>query len=567
VQNDPGLGPTRIYNTRDQRRLLFGLEGHTDWFDNSFKWNAYYQVGTTKQYAETTHNTQIANFMRAVDVVRNPATGGVPGIAAGTPVCRSTIADPTNGCVPFNVFGSGSASQAALNYVGGAASYQTVYIQQDVASGSVQFEPFSLPAGKVSVAAGYEWRKEQYKNTVDPIDAATTATQAPFWFGNYKVGHGKIKVNEAFVEVVVPVLKDVFLAKELDFNGAVRKTDYSSTGKVTTWKYGATWDVNDELRLRGTKSRDIRAPNLNDLFLGATGSGVGVLAPGTNSQVFINNLSGGNPNLQNEIADTTSAGVVYRPNWFPGFSGSVDYYKIGINDAIVTLTSQQIVNLCYGVGQPASPAACANVIINDPGGSLAGAIVLVSGANIAKQDVAGYDIELSYRRPLSEIPFLGDLPGSIELRSLINKQTEFSQTVGTTTVNLNNMVFPGTFPVAGGPEWRALTTATYQYGPSTTTLAMRYVGATVINHEPASSSLSVTPNDIKSITYFDLAESYNIDAWGVNAQLYAKIENLLDSKPPRVASTQGTAYAASGTDQSYFDLIGRFWRVGVRFKF
>jgi outer membrane receptor protein involved in Fe transport len=569
VQNEEGLGPLNVINRRQQERYLAGIDGKTDWFNGSFKWNAYYQHGRTQQYTENAHNTILANFARAVDVVRNPATGGVTGVAAGTPVCRSTITNPTNRCQPFNVFGQGSPSAAAVAYVTESSAYQTVYIKQDVAQAGFQFEPFNLPAGAVSLAAGAEWRQEQYDNEVDPLDASTPATV--YWFGNYKVGTGKYNVKEAFGEVIVPILKDAPFAKQLDINGAVRLTDYSTTGRATTWKVGGTWDVNDDIRFRGTRSRDIRAPNLNDLFVAGSGAGVGILVPGTTSQVFINTLNAGNPNLTPEIADTTAFGLVYRPSFLPGFSMSIDRYKISIADAIIALSPQQIINNCYGVGVPANPNACTAITLNPtpsaPGlaGQLTQAVIRTGGANIAVQDVAGWDFEFGYRRDLSE--FNENLPGSIDLRAVGSYLTKFTQTASGATQNYRNMVFNGVFPIAGGPTWRWLITGTYNLGPSSTTLTVRTVGKAVINNEAPGSALSVLQNTVTARQYLDINQAWNLKVLGSDSQLFFKVENVFDTDPPRVASQQGTAYASSGTTGDYYDLIGRYFRVGFRFKY
>ncbi|WP_141653072.1 TonB-dependent receptor domain-containing protein [Phenylobacterium immobile] len=571
VMNEEGLGLLRVKNTRNQTRGLLGLEGKTDWFDSSFKWNAYYQHGETHQYQEFSHNTILGNFNRAIDVVRNPAVGGVAGVAVGAPVCRSTITNPTNRCQPFNVFGAGSPSQAAIDYVTEINSFQDVYIKQDVAQAGFQFEPFSLPAGAVSLAAGAEYRRESYYNTVDALDAATPLGQAAFWFGNFRAGRGVYNVKEAFAEVIVPVLKDVSFVKSLDLNGALRVTDYSTSGRVETWKVGGTWDVNDDLRFRGTRSRDIRAPNLNDLFLAGAGAGIGVLVPGTNTQVYALSQASGNPTLTPEIADTTAFGVVYRPSWLSGFSVSADRYTIKINDAIITQTPQQVVNFCYGVGGAPDPAACRLIILNpnptSPGlaGQLTDAIINNGGANIAEQQVAGWDFEIGYRKTLAD--FNESLPGSIDLRAVGSYLTKFTLTSLGTTQNLRGMVFPGVMPVAGGPKWRWLVTGSYALGPSTTTLTVRYIGKAVVNNEPLGAQFSVLQNDIRSQAYLDINQSWNLKVRGVESTIFAKIENVFDADPPKVASTQGTAYAASGSTGEYYDLIGRYWRVGIRFKY
>jgi outer membrane receptor protein involved in Fe transport len=335
-----------------------------------------------------------------------------------------------------------------------------------------------------------------------------------------------------------------------------------------------TWDVNSDLRLRATRSRDIRAANLNDLFLApAAGAGIGAQVPGSNQQVFVFQITGGVPTLKPEIASTTAYGFVYRPGWLPGFSVSVDRWQIGIDDAIVTQTSQQVINACYGVGGAANPVSCGQIELNpnpptaDLAGQLTNARIHVGGANIARQDVAGYDIEASYRRNLNEIWGLGDLPGSIDLRALGTHLTKFTQTANGVTQNYRNMVFAGIFPVAGGPNWRWLITGTYTLGPSSTTLTVRTISQAVINNEPRNSAAAVLQNDIGARGYLDINEAWNFRLGQAETQLFAKIENVLDTQPPKVASNAPTSHASSGVNGEYYDLIGRYWRVGLRFKF
>jgi outer membrane receptor protein involved in Fe transport len=559
VQNEIGL--TKVYADRDQVRILGGVEGKTAWFNDSFRWDAYYQHGETKLYQAVGNNAIIDNFNKAVDAVRNPAVGGIPGLAVGAPVCRSTLTDRGNGCAPFNVFGPYAASQAAVAYTSGVA-YQNVKNQQDVAAAKIQFNPFSLPAGPVSVATGLEWRKEQYYARVDPLDAVTPG--APFWFGNYKPSNGSYTAKEYFGEIIVPILRDLPLIKQIDFNGAARSTNYSTSGRVTTWKAGATWDLTDDIRLRATRSRDIRAPNLSDLFLGAAGAGGGILAPGTNSQVFITSVAGGNRLLVPEIAKTKAYGGVYQPSWLPGFSTSVDYYKIDLGNAIVGVTSQQVVNQCYGVGGPVVPSACLAITLA-PDGTLNGALIRTAGANIARQTVAGYDIEATYRKKLAD--FSDKLAGDLTLRAVGNHISEFTQTVGGIKSNYKGMVTGGILPAASGPEWRWLITSSYALGPSTTTVAMRYISESVVNNEPRGSALAVDKNDIPSVTYFDVTQNWNLRIHGAESVAFVQISNLFDKDPPKVANTSGQAYAASGTEFAFYDAVGRSWRVGIRFKY
>lgn len=568
IYNDPGIGPVRIHNDRTQHRYVAGLEGSTSWFDDTFKFDAYYQYGKTDQYTLLTQgDINRANLALATDVVRNPAVGGVPGIAVGVPVCRSTITNPTNRCQPFNPFGSGSPSPQSIAYVNGDPAFQHVFVRQDAAAATVRFDPFSLPAGPVSVATGIEYRREAFRTEQDALSNSVGALDTPRFFGNYKRQGGSYNVKDVFGEVVIPVLKDVPFADKLDFNGAVRLTDYSTSGRVTTWKAGVVWDVNSDFRLRGTRSRDIRAPNLNDLFLAAGGGNIGILDPRSGTQVFVRGTGAGNPNLVPEAANTTSFGIVFHPTWLSGFSASADRYKINIGNAIYSAGSQIIVNLCYGGGgQPVTPSACSNIIL-DPAsnGGLNNALVRGVGLNLASRKVSGWDFEVSYRKELAE--FSENLPGSIDVRAVGSYLTDYSFAFTGVTYDLKGMPFIGGLPDAGGPEWRWLITGSYRLGPSTTTVNARYVGKGVVNNEAPGSAFSIDQNNIPSRTYIDLNQSFDVTALGVQGQIYGQVQNLFDKDPPPIPSQAGTAYASSGTDASYYDLIGRTWRVGFRFRF
>ncbi|MFD2499564.1 TonB-dependent receptor [Rhizorhabdus histidinilytica] len=193
-----------------------------------------------------------------------------------------------------------------------------------------------------------EWRKEQY-NARQP-DAISLTNG--FFLGNYKPSAGSYNVREGYFEAVVPLLADLPFAKRVEFDGAVRYTDYSTSGSIATWKAGLSWEIDDQLRLRGTISRDIRAPNLNELFLASASLNFAIVDPVTGTSYSVRRVTAGNRNLGPERALTKSAGIVYRPNWFPGFSASVDVYDIKIDDAIFTPDGQVVLDQCQaGVQQ------------------------------------------------------------------------------------------------------------------------------------------------------------------------------------------------------------------------
>lgn len=545
----PGGHPTDLSYTRRQNRFVTGLE--FDFLDTG-KLNAYYSYGVSKLRYTYKNMLIPAYYDLALDAIANPAVDGLAGVPVGAPICRSTLTDPNNGCVPMNIFGPTSPSQEAIAYVTGVTKgfppgYQNQKITQEVWSISGQIDPFSTWAGPVSIAAGFDYRKETFKAVVDQA-----STQRLWFGGGFSPGEGSYDVKEFFGEAIVPLLRDVPLVKSLDVNGAVRRTDYSYSGTVTTWKAGASWEVYDELRLRGTLSRDIRAPNLQELFDGGRPF-VGTIIDPTQADAAnpsgrtasISYVSGGNPNLTPEIANTKTFGAVYQPGWLPGFSVSVDYYKISIKDAIVPLSTQQIVNQCYGVnGIPKNQAACAAITPANPN-NLNDAQLRTGSVNASNQAMSGLDFETSYRTPINA------WDAQLDLRLLATRRL--------TDWTLLNNEKTNDLGAPGNPKWRGIFSAGFLKGPSRTTLTLRYYGSGVVNHWPNSDTRSVDVNHYDSVAYIDLAQNYDVSIRGAKVTLFGVVENLLNTDPPAVPG------GGFGTNSMY-DLLGRSYRFGIRFK-
>lgn len=221
-------------NKRRVDRYVVGLTGAFDAMDTEWTWDAYFQHGVSRTSENGYNVTAKAQFGAAVDAVR---------AANGTIQCRvNTDANPANdapGCVPYNPMGIGVNSQAALDYVMARPEhpYRSQHFTQDVLAATVNGEPFEIWAGPVSLAVGAEHRIEKVAGVADPISQLPTGG----WFaGNYLPTFGKYNVTEGFVETVVPLAKDESFAQSLDLNGAVRATDYSTSGFVVTWKVGMT---------------------------------------------------------------------------------------------------------------------------------------------------------------------------------------------------------------------------------------------------------------------------------------------------------------------------------------
>ncbi|MCI4591937.1 TonB-dependent receptor [Sphingobium sp. BYY-5] len=543
---------------REVYRFVGGAEGRFELFDRKWEWNGYYQHGVTKAHEELTNTWNNARMTLAQDAVFAPN---------GSIVCRSTLTDPTNGCVPINRLGTMGPSADALAYIYGDEQPQREQtIKQDVAAISASGELFALPGGSVAIAFGVEWRKEQINGSVDP------QFNSGWLYGNFLVNRGEYNVKEGFVEVDLPVVKG------LNLNAAGRFTDYSTSGSVQTWKLGATFEPIPDIRLRGNISHDIRAPNLQELFAAGTARTntviipTGANAPTTGSLQFVQNQVG-NPNLRPEVADSWTVGTVLTPRFLPGFTASFDYYSIKIDKAIGNVTAQDTVDLCYDQG---ATSYCNNIIFS---GNTLTSIVL-QPINFAKQTTEGFDIEASYRLPLSNIS--DKIPGTFSLH-------------GTLTHYIKNVIdngIPSSFPidyagVNGGslsgtysaPSWVYRVSAFYEVDPFTLNLVARGFSDGVYGNDyiectsacPASTTQYRTINDnhINGAMYVDASIGVKFKAYGGNGKLSFIVNNVFNKDPVLIGNgpdgNNVPAYAQ--TSRGRYDVIGRVFRISARFQF
>ena len=539
------LGIPVSTNRRQLFRGVFNLNGS---LGENWSWNAYFQHGQSRVHTVVINNVYTPYYNLAVDAVRvTAANAGTSGLPVGAIVCRSSLTDPANGCQPLDLFGIGVASPNAIAYINGPAraghDTQLAILTQDVASASIQgVLPWSLGAGQVSVAFGGEYRKEAGRVTVDPLAQARL-----FSVGNFSGFHGDYDVEEGFVEIDVPLLKNN-VVQSLEFNSAGRITNYSTSGLVETWKLGLTSQVDDDIRLRTTWSFDIRAPDLQELY----GSGYSVLGsvpdPHTGANVQIYNFSAANPNLKPEQSTTVSGGVVLTPHWAEGLTLSADWYSININKAIATLNTSFVVSRCAAGVQ----LYCGQLVFGGPGGALSQ--INTQPINVNAQSVSGLDFQGDYRTAF--------LSGAIDLHLVANIIDRQSQTAPGSMIQYAGSVGPDA-SIRGVPKFKTTLAATYLEGSWQGTVQGRLIGAAELN--TTWGPLNVDDNNVPPVAYLDLRGSYR---WTENIQLYAAMDNVLDTPPPVVAATtnSSTPYDASVRDDIY-DAIGRQYRIGVRFNF
>ncbi|HEU4696480.1 MAG TPA: TonB-dependent receptor [Sphingomicrobium sp.] len=485
------------------------------------------------------NNRRQAEFFDSVDAVIDPATARI--------VCRSGTA----GCIPVNPFGDGAL---ALNdYVNGTAKFRLVTAQA-VAAANIRGTPFATWAGPVAFAAGAEYRRDKAEGSSDAVSQRVNANgSVGGWIlGNQLPLHGMVRVFETYAEAQAPLARGAKLARELSINGAVRRTTYSLSGTVYTWKVGGIWEPASLVRLRATRSRDIRAPNISELFENGGSSNTNVFDPVLGRSVQVREISAGNPNLKPEKADTLTVGAVFRP--LRGLSASVDYYDIRIRDAIATLGAPTLAQGCFAGNQ----LYCKSITFNTDRSI---AFITNSRLNLAEAATRGFDFELDYARP----NFLG---GSLTARLLATRVTKLAFTTPAGVQDRLGQVsnFNRT---PGVPKWTADAFADLTRGPLRLGLQARLVGPGkfgTILHEAAGEANSVNDNHVPAFAFVTASAAYRLKSrHAQSVELFAIVNNLFDTDPPMIPSGAAGGINESSTNGQFYDVIGRFFRAGLRF--
>lgn len=548
--------------------LAGGFDGKLDLFGSDWNWAVAGQLSREKQTTFNNANMDGAKAAAALDAVVNPANGQI--------VCRVTLTNPTAypGCVPLNVFGPTSESQAALDYVLLQTQFTRISTLNAV-NASFAGSPFSTWAGPVQFALSGEMREAtvnvdsdfqpsdrvdcatlpNFPGTSRPLNCSTTQAR---WVNNVvaRLGTQSVSVKEVAVEADIPLLKDSVIAESLNINGAARYTDYSASGVVWTWKLGVDWHITDDIRVRATRSRDILAPSVTQLFgaVAVNPSGINDLKTGVTGVAPVETRP--NSGLVPEVANTLTGGVVFTPSFLPNFSLSVDYYRIKIDNAIANVTGNNatVARLCEESGG-ASPL-CALYIrpfgfdnrtpANFP------TLILARPENIAAFLSEGIDTEVNYNFRVGE--------ARINLRGLV-----------TYTMKQTNQTLPGTTVLdaagaAGLPSVRAVLNAQYIRGPFRFDWLQRYVNSTRRDADPV--QVWAEP-PVPARTYTDLTASYDIKAFGGTNEVFVNIQNLFNTAPAVHGNTGGSSTVPGlflATTNGH-DIIGRYFTVGFRSRF
>ncbi|MEO8307994.1 MAG: TonB-dependent receptor [Pseudomonadota bacterium] len=533
-----------------------GVAGIKGKFGDGWTWETYYQQGRTSFRLDYINGISLERAFRAADTVQAPN---------GTFVCQSAIANPAayGNCVPLNVLGEGSPSQAALDYIhGDAQAWNLNVMHQKSAAANINGDLFATWAGPIGVGAGVEWRElegevqsDAVSNTVPNytgirgLPSAYIGRVGGWLTSNVLPAAGKYNVTEGFVEVLAPLAKDLFLARSLDLNAAFRITDYSQSGTVDTWKLGMTWRPIDDLLFRVARSRDIRAPGIGDLYSRDSQGPqtiVNATTIGGSSSANVAVIISGNPNLKPEEADTTTFGLTYQPAWLTGFSASVDYYDIKIKDVLASVGAQETVNRC-GLGQQ---LFCDNLVISS------GTLIAVRSPtlNLSQARTTGVDLDFAYHTNISSAKTTFRLIGT----RLLEQSTTVPNATGASYIDRVGDAS------LGYAEWIVNGNVNVDVGAMSFNANARFIDGGLYNTTYLPGDLDPAFTKVKSTFTVDLGARYRLESSHGSPELYLNVANVFDTDPPLIPSS---ALVGGQTNVSLYDTLGRFYTAGVRLQF
>jgi len=573
-------------------RVVAGLKGE---LSSKWAWDAYAEYGKNINDQALHHSVvngggtgyDFLNF--ALDAVRsNPNDPNSAIVCRAAAPAYGAVNPLAAGCVPLNLFGVGNASQAAIDYAFRTLKENSTYTQQ-VLSGNLRGELYEgWGAGPIRAAFGGEYRREHGKVGHD------LANQP--WYNQYFLSYGldyagTISVLEGYGELNVPLLKELPLIHYLEMDGAIRVSRNKNTNdtagpnlgqsasrNITSWKISGIWDLTDWLRLRGTRSRDVRAAQFRELYqsYAAAGGAFGSVNNPWNNGITdpANIATGGDINLKPEKADTTTVGVVLSPSTGPlaRLRLSADWYKIRINGAIVGppfgIGAQNIVNQCFQGVQ----AFCDRMT----GEGTADILTITNtAANLGSFVTKGVDFEAAYSLPLADTV---GLPGDLNMRVIASYLYDMTIDAGLGATPINYGGQSGPTGAFGGfntsPKWQGNAILTYNNGPFSATVQARYVGPGKFLAVTATGATPVAPGDpgytttadgsintnhVDSAIYVNLSTSYELSS---KLTLFGSVNNLFDKNPP--VAPGGNGYP---TNPVYFDTYGTAWKVGVRLRY
>ncbi|HET9865460.1 MAG TPA: TonB-dependent receptor, partial [Steroidobacteraceae bacterium] len=425
-------------------------------------------------------------------------------------------------------------------------------------------------------------------------------------------------VNEGFLEVRVPLVQDKPGIKDLIFDTGYRMSDYSSTGRVNTYKFETQYAPTESLRLRGSWQRAVRAPSVVELYNGdlvgliqlgddpcSSPDGVTPAAatleqclntvPEAERAAFtqrygngsttnfipdailgqLSQLTGGNPDLDNETATSYTVGFNITPQALPTFSASVDYYNIKIDDIVGVISANVALNTCLDTGDP---TYCSLIVRQHTTGGLTGnnieggGYIVQRNLNIAQAKIDGIDLQATY---------LWRLPGesgslAFAMNGAYLLSTETTPLPGAHTYDCAGLY--GSTCQTVNPRWRHNLRSTWQTPWNfDVALTWRFISGVKLDNNDSDPTLRGAEHrdpgtgaplykafgaEFPTFSYFDLAGTWNATD---DIQVRLGINNILDKDPP-LGTVEVVGGGAANTYSTY-DMMGRQVFMSMTAKF
>lgn len=571
---DLGLTPDRVES--DINRFVIGARGDFDLWTRQFDWEVSANYGRMEATSSSTALNQ-QNFINAINVrnvggklVCDPSARNAVYLASAG-ANSEPIADPN--CVPLDLFGQGRPSKEAINYVTGRSA--TDFEQtQTVFSAFVHGNIADLWSGPLNIALGYEHRTEEGGFT--PNDFARRGLGRSVAIPALK---GKFHTNEYYAEALLPLVSedaDIPGLHRLDITGKFRRVENSVNGGFNAYTYGLQWEPISGLLIRGNKTRSLRAPVITELYLpkvelfqstsdpcdrrNVTGGPAPAVRArncaafyqqyGLNSVDFQQNAATargereGERNLENEAADSWTAGVVWQPDFVRGLRVAVDYNEVKLKDQIFAQSINDVLSACYDNPDfNAGNVNSANYFCEQVKRRADGQFDVVgvryrNGKFINFQGITG---ELTYRWDAGDWGRF-----DFSANALIVKRFESSSTGVTVNDDLGEI---------GMAERQYQFGVDYRKGRAGLNLQARYLSSSVFNLTDTVESADI----LRAPSYWLFSAGANYH-FGDNVVVRFNVQNLLDKDPP-LGTTPGEL--GVGT----YDILGRRYNLSVTYKF
>ncbi|WNC67892.1 TonB-dependent receptor [Thalassotalea nanhaiensis] len=501
-------GPREFSQTVDTVRVVAGLEGE---FDNGWTWDTAINFGRNDSVDE------LANLHNMGQIQMDIEEGNF------NPLDQDAWSQENLAGYVYTEVNSGGSEMLVL-------------------SASLAGEAFELPAGYVGFAAGVETRTEKAWFTPDSLTSQGMANDP-----KVEPTAGEYDVNEAFLEVAIPVLSDAPLAEHVEISAAVRAFDYSTFGSDSTWKLGLTWKLNEQLMFRSVASTAFRAPSVDELYGGASPSFDKVVHEATDqdqAEVTV----GGNENLTPEEADTFTVGIVYEPSWLDGFSVTADYYQIDITNAITKVDSQYVADQCLGadgslINTDTALCQSSNIAIDN-----SGRISFDNGLqNIGAENTSGVDLNFAYNFEALGLDWRTGLDTTFLNEYEIEATGEAVDYAGMITGGIGSYAeIKSNLSVnVSGSDWDAGYKLRYISGMDSASCV----------DDPSACYAPTTP----SVVYHDVTGAYHFNE---TVTFSGGINNVLDKEAPYYTGNND-----ANTDPYTYDTLGRYFFARATVKF